>query len=167
MSTRTQDIEGAIVELIQAKIPTGVDIVPFPDTPAQYERVGDTPQIWAMLHSIDGGDETSTSNTIQRCTYVFQINIKASRLREDLGIYTLQDQVLRAVLGKRPAPGAGRMNLMKFQHNGEESGVFDYSLFVRCPGIVHVEDIDPETDQEFGQGAGADLEEITLTTTHE
>jgi hypothetical protein len=165
MSTRTQLLEDAIVALIQAKIPTGAEIAPMPETKAEYERVTDTPKIWVMLNSVDGGDEVSSGYLNQRCTYIFQVTLKASRLRNDLGIYNLKDLIERATLGKRPGSGAGKMTLMKFQHNGEESGVFDYSLFLRCPGIMHVEDIDTDTDEEFGQGAGANLTQNTYTQT--
>jgi len=164
--TRTQLLEESIVTQIQTQLPAlNYDVASMPTNVDEFDHVKTKPQVWVMLHSVVADKEGNTDVLVQEASYVFQISLKAPQLREDGGIYFLFDRVCKALLGKRPALGSGRLKVHKngLQHNGIMNGIFDYSVYFECPAMLFVEDYDDETGGYFGTTyQGGDFETMIL-----
>lgn len=159
MSTTSQGLEDSIVDMLEVvftalAFPT-VEVAPLPAMTAEFSNVVDGQQIWVNWHGVKGGQENSTGSLYQECSYQFGIVVKARKLRDAAGIYNLVDLVNKAILGKRPAAGCGWLKLVKWEHQGEENGVFTCLGIFECPGIPLFEQYDLNAND------GAALEILT------
>jgi hypothetical protein len=164
--TSIQSIEDAIVTLLTALFTTlaypTVQVGPLPTNKAENTTIVDGQQIWAMVHTIKGGEERSAQSLFQDVTYQVGITVESRQLREDLGTYNLMDLVNKALLGKRPLAGCGWLRLTPgagWHNKGEENGVFKATGLFECPGLPLVADIDPE------EGDDAPLTQSTFNLT--
>lgn len=153
-----EEMIDAICSLILGLIPTGVKIEPFPDNIAEVSRNALQPAIWVALDSVEGGAELNAYNLVQQSTVRFEVILKSPTLRGTNGIYSLYENCLKALMGKRPATGTGQLRHVKLAVNAKDNALFDYSFYVECPNVMIVEHFDTAA------GNGAILVDLEFKT---
>lgn len=113
-----------------------VEVVPMPDTEAEYRKPFVKPRLTVIFTGAKFGTRTGPDPVRQLETVALQVNIQAKRLYTNEGIYPLVEATRLALLGFRPED-CQPMTLVEVSPVSHDIGTYEYVLLFEATRPAH------------------------------
>lgn len=121
-----------ITRLGAAGLPEGIEVIPMPETPEEYERKFDKHRVTVAFNAAKWRENEATDLINQVADIDFAIIVQSKFLRGADGVYSIFKKVKKYLVGFAPT-GCRKLKSKDFMLYSDEKDLFTFLYFVTCP----------------------------------